>query len=188
MSTLGIVEAIIFLLHKYYKGLVVETEIVFAEIHFTLFFVVIINAVMSSLLYFLTSRVAKTQWFRMETIDIDHYVAVRKEFESVKEKLKRLKAYQISEKVERSNHRTVKFDVKETETEHEASLTTKKENWFTRLWGNSVTKNILERKHRELLVQVRFHEMRVHFIESHNLPSNFRYVLSSFSIIDWHLS
>ena len=186
MSTLGIVEAIIFLLHKYYKGLVVETEIVFAEIHFTLFFVVIINAVMSSLLYFLTSRVAKTQWFRMETIDIDHYVAVRKEFESVKEKLKRLKADQISEKMRTRSDRSLKFDMRATEPE--GPLTTKKENWFTKLWGNYVTKNILERKHRELLVQVRFHEMRVHFIESHNLPSNFRYVLSSFSIIDWHLS
>lgn len=162
-------EALIFILHKYYAGLVIETERVFAEVHFTLFFVVIINAIMSSLLYFLSTKVAQNKWFRMEAIDLDHYVAVRKQFDAVNDELKKLKSKQIASRSKKNkDHRQSTGEILE------APLTNKHEYWAKRFWGNYVTKNMLRSKQRELLVQVRFHEMRVHFIESHKLPHNFR--------------
>ena len=223
MSTLGIVEAVIFILHKYYAGLVVKTEMVFAEVHFTLFFVVIINAIMSSLLYFLSSRVAKNQWVRMEAIDLDHYVAVRNQFDDVNKKIEELKANQIYNKAKKNansngnkksdnkHQRAVSFDLREEEVGSEeiqrqqqnyyatdksnlsghssggfnsrsksnsgggsGSGSGRTEHWFTSFYNDIVTKNVLKKKHRELLVQVRFHELRVHFIESHKLPPNFK--------------
>ena len=35
-------------------------------------------------------------------------------------------------------------------------------------------RNLLKKKHAELLVQLRFHELRVHFIETHSLKANFK--------------
>ncbi len=61
LSTLGIVEASVFILHEYYDGFILTTEAVFAQVHFTLFFVVIFNAVMSMLLFLSSKRVANNQ-------------------------------------------------------------------------------------------------------------------------------
>ena len=193
-------EAVIFILHKYWKELNIQVEMVFAEVHFTLFFVVIINAIMSMLLYFLASRVANSQWVRMEAIDLDHYVAVRKEYDDSNRKLETLevnRSLKQSKKSATGNHyhhqRSVSFETRNINTRnHDGNLSTLEESspnfndldnnegnnnnlmvWF---WDYYVKRSLLKRKQHELLVQVRFHELRVHFIESNQLPPNFRYV------------
>jgi len=85
----------------------------------------------------------------MEAIDLDHYVAVRKQFESVNKDLKELMM-------------------------NYSSSAESKGKLLHRFWKSTVTKMMLHRKRNELLTQVRFHDMRVHFIESHKLPHNFR--------------
>ncbi len=204
VSTLGIVEAVIFILHKYYEGLVIQTEKVFAEVHFTLFFVVIFNTVMSSLLYVLSCYVANNQWSRTEAIDLDHYVAVRKEFEDVNRKIEMLKVERRSHVEKRespvkgqSHVKKVSFHMQEDQLDLSGRLQTpasasasasasaplpapasvleRKNSWMREFWMQSITrKQVLVRKQRELLVQVRFHDLRVHFIEAHKLPPNFR--------------
>ncbi len=140
MSTLGIVEATVFLVHHYYSDLNLQVERVFAEVHFTLFFVAIINALMSSLLYFLAARVADEQWDKHETVDIDHYVVVRKNFDAMEEQMKAIDDYA--------------------------------QGGIRLLMAN--LKKLTDSKYRDLLVQVRFHELRVHFIESNDLDPRFR--------------
>lgn len=175
LSTLGIVEALVFIIHKYYVGpsSILQTERVFGEVHFTLFFVVIINAVMSTLLYLLSTRVANSQWVRMENIDLDHYVAVRRQFEDVDKKLKILKTRQERRKGKKdymtTNVRDSDAIPDETEMREHGVKT-----MFEIFWTQIVTKKLLKRRQKELLLQVRFHELRVHFIESNNLPGNFR--------------
>jgi len=203
LSTLGIVEATVFLLHKYYKNLDLETERVFAEVHFTLFFVVIFNAIMSILLYFLASRVARNQWVRMEAIDIDHYVAVRQSYEKVQEELEHLttktvkttkndhEAKKNKKIVMKNSSRMVSFDLRDDEHEHdnqhvqenkrETAETAENESILqriaafpTKIWRHYFLVRLFKKREKELLVQVRFHELRVHFIESYKLPPNFR--------------
>jgi hypothetical protein len=49
------------------------------------------------------------------------------------------------------------------------------DNWFAprRLW-KSLRRPALRRKYKKLLVQVRFHQLRIHFIEGNGLPLNFK--------------
>lgn len=112
----------------------------------------------------------------METVDLDYYVSVRKQFDAVNKDLEMLQMKQtntISE-LNQSLKRGVSFNHIESDLSIEPESKNMYGNMFKKLWRNVITKNILLKKQRQLLVQVRFHEMRVHFIESHNLPHNFR--------------
>lgn len=170
VSTLGIVEATIFLVHHYYTDLNIKVEFVFAEVHFTLFFVAIINAIMSCLLYFFASQVAESQWFRLETVDLDHYVAIRKQFDALEEQLQAIKSS------DRPTNNNTKNQVK---LQHQHS--SRETNTFIQALNISKIpflkaniKQMINVKYRSLLVQVRFHELRVHFIESNGLDPRFR--------------
>lgn len=177
MSTLGLVEAGIFLLHKYYPDLNISVEKVFAEVHFTLFFVAIINAIMSVLLYLFTTRVAEKYWVRMETIDLDHYVAIRKKFEAVEDALEELEKEHLMKKRKYikddiGNQAQFTDSVRSTASAYEQHSFT---SFVRALVRHSTRKERrLVRKHRKLLVQVRFHELRVHFIDSNNLDPRFK--------------
>eukprot|EP00555_Chaetoceros_dichaeta_P012134 CAMPEP_0198258792 /NCGR_PEP_ID=MMETSP1447-20131203/8120_1 /TAXON_ID=420782 /ORGANISM="Chaetoceros dichaeta, Strain CCMP1751" /LENGTH=1362 /DNA_ID=CAMNT_0043946001 /DNA_START=42 /DNA_END=4130 /DNA_ORIENTATION=+ len=160
LSTLGIVEAIIFLVH-HYATINITKERVFAEVHFTIFFVAIINAIQSTILYFLALRVAEKQWTKVEAIDIDHYVAIRREYEVVDAKL-----LKIEEKINRSLGKSARYANRRDVYEMDGSWIV---NCFEYLRYSSI-----KRKHKRLLVQVRFHEMRVHFIEFNQLHHKFR--------------
>ena len=89
VSTLGIVEATIFLVHQFFE-VNLEKERIFADVHFTLFFVAIINALMACIIYILSMVVAHQRWVKMETLDFNHYVAIRQEFDQVEAQLKTL--------------------------------------------------------------------------------------------------
>ena len=179
LSTLGIVEATVFLVHHYYLDLNVQVERVFAEVHFTLFFVAIINALMSILLFFLASHVADNQWEKLERVDIDHYVVVRKQFDAMQEQLRAIQDYDYNESQHGNGDGNGDGD-----NHHGHSFCRKMWNKtctylpykykYKYLLANLKAFIIINSKHRDLLVQVRFHELRVHFIESNSLDPRFR--------------
>ena len=186
LSTLGIVEATVFLVHHYYLDLNVQVERVFAEVHFTLFFVAIINALMSILLFFLASHVADNQWEKLERVDIDHYVVVRKQFDAMQEQLRAIQDYDYNEIHGNGgdNNGGDGDDNGDHDNHHGHSFCRKMWNKictylpykykYKYLLANLKAFIIINSKHRDLLVQVRFHELRVHFIESNCLDPRFR--------------
>ncbi len=265
MSTLGIVEATIFTVHKYYNDLDLQKERIFADVHFTLFFVAIINALMSCIIYVLASKLAERRWVTMETLDIDHYVAFRKQFDQVQEKIDFLDnkktnatgnnndsssnstSYTTGESTrngsnsnsnsnnnskqrapakskrsplsmthsERGNdffrdnddsydpesgqqhselHSATKSNLssqnmKKRMNSSDSNNNSSQDNGNTNFVSflgtvlkkdelpfgqHNLIRGILEKKHAELLIRLRFHELRVHFIEKHHLKYNFR--------------
>lgn len=113
----------------------------FADVHFALFYTAILHAFQSVLVAYATTRVTQKLWVQTESLELNHYVEIREEFEEVKKKL----------------------------TLH--SMTTSSSGYFD---AKSVFKwmryPVLRRKYLRLLLQVRFHELRVHFLEAYQLP------------------
>lgn len=200
MSTLGIVEATIFLLNQFFE-VNLEKERIFADVHFTLFFVAIINALMACIIYILAMLVANERWVKMETLDFNHYVAIRRKFDQIESQLKainereRLFAFgsgsgenanemakrTINKKAQKlkSHSSTEENSISDENDKDENTLETVigkiMKNPSALKFGQYRTlKRVLERKYSNLLVQIKFHDMRVHFIEKHNLPSKFR--------------
>ena len=174
VSTLGIVEAVIFLVHHYYADLNIKVEKVFANVHFTLFFVAIINAIMSCLLYFFAIHIAEKQWDKLETIDLDHYVAVRKEFEAISKHMNAIKNVKKNAKKDNKGENEDGGQSFEYETSGETGIFLKliRSSPYSILQAN--VRQVLDMKYKKLLVQVRFHELRVHFIERYSLDPKFR--------------
>lgn len=166
LSTLGIVEAIVFLVQHYYKDMNKTVKQAFYEVHFTLFYVAIINAIMSCLLYFFASRVAEKQWVRLEKVDLDHYVAIRKQFDAFKEQLQAIKK---SKDASKKSGLSLRQDKPPGDTNVIFQLLTESRIPFLK----ANLKKMLNNKYRKLLVQVRFHELRVHFIEINGLDPRF---------------
>ena len=196
MSTLGIVEAAVFLLNQFFE-VNLEKERIFADVHFTLFFVAIINAFMACIIYILAMIVAHQRWVKMETLDFNHYVAIRQEFDQVEAQLKSLKKrakanIDGNSKNDNRNSNHTYSDSSSFEQDwpqqNNTNNNTNKKNPnlvsvigtmmdnpnVLRLGQHGTLLGILEKKYAGLLVQIRFHDMRVHFIETHSLPSNFR--------------
>ena len=192
VSTLGLVEAIVFLAHHYYDDLNLRKERIFADIHFTLFFVAIINAFMSCIIYSLASRVATNRWVKLEVLDVNHYVATRRQFDQVQKQMKIVESDHkkssgynngSSNRDKTNSVPTESFSVNPTERTKNnnndnfvtfvGTVLDKPSNTF-RFGQHDVLKGILKKKHAQLLVQLRFHELRVHFIETNQLKPNFR--------------
>jgi len=87
LSTLGIVESFIFVLHYYYSGLDIDKEVLFAKVHFMLFYTAIFNAIQTCLLAWTSSSFSERLWVKSEAINIDYYIGIRREFEEVKQDL-----------------------------------------------------------------------------------------------------
>ena len=163
MATLGIVEFFIFLLHKYYTGLNIAGEKIFADVHFTLFYTALFNAVQSVILAFFVSRNSDRLWVRTEYQDLHHYVEIREEFEKVDREL-HWKEYEAELSDSTS---ATRVDAKAAQ-EFEFNFTGMK-----RL-GKTICETfrhpILSRKHNTLLIQLRYHELKYHFIQTNGLP------------------
>lgn len=159
VSTLGIVEAIVFLVQHYYGDMNKNVKQVFAKVHFTLFYVAIINALMSCLLYFCAMHFANKHWVRLETVDVDHYVAIRKKFDALEEQL---------------NNMNNSSDVNNTDMNYQSSNSSNGKSTAANPLNQPNYRHLLNAKYRKLLVQVRFHELRLHFIESNGLDPRFR--------------
>ena len=162
MATLGIVEASIFFLHQYFE-VDLTKEKIFADVHFTLFYVAIINAFMGCVAYALAMRVAERTWVKMEALDANHYLAIRTQFQLVKQELKKLEKSTRPE-IYSTNHSLVSL----------IGPLLKSPAQILRLGQQSWVKGMLKEKYNELILQIKFHDLRVQFIEKNKLPSNFR--------------
>jgi hypothetical protein len=141
VATLGIVELFVFLLLKYYDGVDKERKSVFADVHFALFYTAIFNALQSVLLAFVTTKASARLWVRTEHLELDHYVEIREEFDRVQGQL---------------------FDHNDKHTIGRGKLL------YASMRG--LRSPALRSRRDELLVQVRFHELRLHFLEGNDLP------------------
>ena len=191
MATLGIVEFVIFLLHKYYTDLNVAQELIFADVHFTLFFTALFNAFQSCILAFFISRNSHRLWVQTEYQDLHHYVEIREEFDRLDKELQRFREplavrstfsnsdrtcvdYDRTSRVSGSLRQSMTAQMWATEEsdhvrgEFGYSLRSIKNIWFFLL--RSARYPRLSRKHNDLLVQVRFHELKFHFIQANKLP------------------
>jgi len=152
VATLGIVEFVVFLIQKYYAGLDKSQKAVFADVHFMLFYCALFNALQSVLLAVTSYRVANRMWVRTEQLELDHYIEIREEFERVDAIL-----YPHDQRAVPRSEFVFEFNMK----------------GLAKLWERTyrfMRYPILSRRHADLLVQVRFHALRVHFLKANELP------------------
>lgn len=156
VATLGIVEFVVFLIQKYYAGLDKAQKEVFADVHFMLFYCALFNALQSVLMAVTSYSVANRLWVRTEQLELDHYIEIREEFERVDAILFADAQTQPSQRVPAS------------EFVFEYNLRSIRKLWerFYRF----VRYPILSQRHADLLVQVRFHDLRLHFLKANELP------------------
>jgi hypothetical protein len=157
VATLGIVELLLFMLSKYYTDLDKEKYLVFADIHFALFYTAILNAFQSVILAVVSHRVARQIWVETEMLELSHYVEIREEFDQVKAAMKQMGAQS-----------DLGLSSREIQMDEDDSAFTRKR--FFRSFMDRFRYPTLRRKYNELLLQVRFHELRVHFLQAYNLP------------------
>jgi hypothetical protein len=161
LTSLGIVSAVLYLIHIYSAKPMNEKAVkLFEDIHYVLFFVAIINAIQCCVLYYLAMRVADKNWVQVENIDIDHYVAIRQRFIKICSELKE----NVSVSTRRSSQTSSILTIL-----NQGILTTFKKNLY-----DFFRHPRLLFKYRKLLVQIRYHELRVKLIEAHKLPPKFR--------------
>lgn len=137
VSTLGVVEASIYLLHSYYNGLDVEKEKVFAKVHFFLFFTAVINALQTFILAVMCFLVSDRMWRKTEALDVMSYVNIREDFDRLETNLQRL-----------------------------CLPTPSKLKNVLKIFQ---IPSLMYQRH-QLRLQVRFHELRLHFINANQLP------------------
>ena len=185
LTTLGIVEFCVFLLQEYHKDMDKEKKDVFGAVHFALFYTAIFNAFQSIFLCFITTRVSQKLWVQTEALDLSHYVEIREEFERVQAQIRRIRPRSASnaspESSTVSDDEAVNRVDKGTKTNSQDNDEYHSEYVFEVSWRGlkSVFAQTVElvryprliRQYNKLLVQVRFHELRVHFLLSNNLPA-----------------
>mmetsp|Transcript_13693 Transcript_13693/g.40033 ORF Transcript_13693/g.40033 Transcript_13693/m.40033 type:complete len:253 (+) Transcript_13693:830-1588(+) len=111
---------------------------------------------MSVVLAAIASRISNRMWVQTEELELYHYIAIREEFDRVDAALKH-----TEEQSTRSPNESIYgFD--------RAGFRIFCDN--VKQW---VRYPLLKRKHDRLLVQVRFHELRVHFLKANDLPLKF---------------
>ena len=157
VATLGIVEFVVFLIQKYYAGLDKAQKDVFADVHFMLFYCALFNALQTVLLAVTSYSVANHLWVRTEALELDHYIEIREEFERVDSIL----YGNVEERQRPTSEFVFEYNVR----------------GIRKLWQRIyrfVRYPILSQRHAELLVQVRFHDLRVHFLKANDLPLQLR--------------
>jgi hypothetical protein len=180
LATLGIVELFIHLLHEYNVALNAQAEKLFVDVHFVFFYSAIFNALESSLLAFLTYRVSRDTWVRTEELETLHYVEIREEFDRIRKELYgddtsndqitrgtshsdntigRRRTTEMTDEVQ-IIHRTTDNAYERRGTSFFFSM-----KLFCTKLLYTIKYPHLKAKHDKLLVQVRFHELRVHFLE-----------------------
>ena len=105
------------------------------------------------LLAFFSYRVADRLWVKTETLELNHYIEIREEFERVDSIL-------YGDETQRR--------VPASEFVFEYNVQGLRKSWdrFCRF----VRHPIMSQRHADLLVQVRFHDLRVHFLKANGLP------------------
>ncbi|CAJ1963582.1 unnamed protein product [Cylindrotheca closterium] len=144
LSTLGIVELVVYLALKYLRDYDQAKKGVFADVHFCLFYIAVFNAFQTVIVAMATKRTSTKQWVDTEKIDISHYIEIREEFDAVASKL----GY---------------------EDDYEAANVATLKGFFQDV-AQSVRSPGLRGHYLDLLVQVKFHGLRTHFLTANSLP------------------
>jgi len=92
--------------------------------------------------------------------ELGHYVEIREEFEQVKALLQAIKPDDNTDN-DSDEHKRGSGGV----STYDQGVRKRIQHWLDRVRNPG-----LRRKYNELLVQIRFHELRVHFLEAYNLP------------------
>lgn len=196
LSTLGLVELFIWILLTYWETINIPKEKVFAKVHFTLFYTAVFNAFQTVVVAFFSTRVSETMWVQTEALELNHYVEIREEFERVQRELLRLRSLSFTGGVikrattlaqhqsagsgstssDDPENRDADSTVNRGTMETEDAVTFSRQG-FTIIW-NGLADRIryphLKARYNALLLQVRFHELRVHFLQAYDLPLKFK--------------
>jgi hypothetical protein len=165
------VEFAVFLMQEYYEDYSKEKKGVFAAVHFALFYTALLNAFQSIILASVVGRVSQRMWVQTEALELNHYVEIREEFDRVSSQLTALQG-----KMQKSS--TSGSTLGSDKPEDEGRPTTEDAfEWNSTglrgLWQTTVDRiryPQLKSRYNELIVQVRFHELRVHFLRAYHLP------------------
>lgn len=148
MATLGLVELFVFLLMRYYELKNKERKEVFAEVHFALFYTAIFNAFQSIMCALATRRASDRLWVQTEHLELDHYVEIREEFDRV----------------------SFAYHSQRMNMDHLGKRPRRTLSLWLRNAQSAIRNPGLRSRYLELLVQVRFHQLRIQFLENNNLP------------------
>jgi len=172
LTTLGLVEFFLLMLGTY-TSLNFPT---FGKVHLALTVAALMETLQSVILGVFVMRNSNMMWVQTEYQDLHHYVEIREEFDRVEEKLAKMK---IEDRKLTDSH-----EKGECLNRGESSVSEAERLWpsnaenhcslqLKRLWRfmvRSVRYPNLMRKHNKLLMQLRFHELKFHFIKSNKLP------------------
>ena len=151
LSILGVVEFVVYLILKYAKNIDKAKKEVFADVHFAFFYTAILYAIQSVIVALVTRKHSKRLWILPEELELHHYVEIREEFERVQTKF------------------FPKDEIDGTSTTGSSSLG----KFFHRLIQN-IRHPGLRARYLNLLIQVKFHQLRIHFLEGNNLPTTLK--------------
>eukprot|EP00542_Grammatophora_oceanica_P020144 CAMPEP_0194027918 /NCGR_PEP_ID=MMETSP0009_2-20130614/1952_1 /TAXON_ID=210454 /ORGANISM="Grammatophora oceanica, Strain CCMP 410" /LENGTH=1205 /DNA_ID=CAMNT_0038667123 /DNA_START=99 /DNA_END=3716 /DNA_ORIENTATION=+ len=157
LSTLGIVEAGVHVVLSYLPSLDSKGKKVFADVHFLIFFIAVFNALMCVILAYFSTNVSHQLWVVAEQLELGHYVEAREEFDRIDAKLNEVdRAVTASTRESTTAESSFNFD------------------WISmrKLWRTiklTIRRPVLKNRHRRLLMQIRFHELRVHFLRRNGL-------------------
>ena len=181
LATLGVVELFIHLLQEYSSQIDTNKKALFADVHFLLFYTAIFNALQSAILAILAKRVSHHTWVSTEELELNHYVEIREEFDRVREEMFGSRARDMGqgtassvteEDRQSSNNlhflvgsfRNIRSNLYDSESCFDVLRRACVQLFYTIRYPH------LKAKYNRLLVQVRFHEMRVHFLQAYDLP------------------
>lgn len=86
LTTLGVVEFMVFLVHEIYPEFPLDVERQFATAHFALFCTAIIYSINVFVIAYISFNIS-SRWKAAENMELDHYVEVRHAFEQLKKEL-----------------------------------------------------------------------------------------------------
>ncbi|KAL7553150.1 hypothetical protein ACHAWF_016399 [Thalassiosira exigua] len=153
---------------------------IFVDVHFMLFYTAVFNAIQSCLLRLLAGYRTDRAWVRTEDIDIGHYVAIRNEYDRLERKFRWFRRVEgtfspprnSAPGASQSGAGSTLFGDDDNPL-HPPSLRTSLRKAFRDL-AFRVRHPRHHRRMNALLVPIRFHELRAHFIESNELSDRFK--------------
>lgn len=89
-TTLGTVEAFIFLLMHYHEEISEPFEKVFTSVHFTFFFIAVFNVLQTVALVLLAKKQSLEEWVKTEELENDYFHSIRGESQTLETRLEKL--------------------------------------------------------------------------------------------------
>jgi hypothetical protein len=195
VATLGIVEFVLYLIDEYHPSYDKTRKTVFTDVHFLFFYTAILNAIFSVCTTVLVVRASRKEWIQTESLELNHYVEIRETFSRVEKELDQLRA----KSKRRVRRRKTENGSSNAGTAQELGLesshpndpergnlqslngSSEKDLWAFQSWDQVWTSVLdqlrypaLNHQYYSLLKQIRFHELRVHIVQSYNLPSQIK--------------